>query len=226
MWIDIVIVAFVALCVLVGAKRGLILSLVSALSLVIAIVAAYFFMGPVNAILQSTSLPGKISSSVTELLDKGSDAVERSADVTSREIVEGSKLPDFITDKLSKIKVGSSVTSSFDEMSGAIGKKVSAIATKALAFLIVFLIAYIVLLIIRLTWKGVRKIEFVKKVDTWGGVLFGFAGGMLIVTAVMLLICTVCATGSWQGLADTINKTVVAKFLYEKNFLGAIIASL
>lgn len=220
MIVDIVLVVLVAVCVILGIKRGLILSLFSALSLVIAIIAGCLLMPPLSAAIRQTGFPEKTEEKIYTFIEEKTDVfAKEDTTVSYGGVLERLHLPEFLTKKLTQDAVGSP-----EDISREIAKDVTQCAVKVLSFLIVAVAVGIGLTVVRFLWKGLRELPLVRKADTLGGLLFGLAHGILIVCTLMLLLCFVSSSGSAAGLIARVQDSTIGAFFYEKNFLGIILA--
>lgn len=222
MIVDLIIIAVIVVCVLVGAKRGLVLSLISALSLAIALFVGYLLMPVVGTVINQTSFPKKTEDVVYTYINEALSAEQSQTDYAAA--LEDSALPEFLKNKIEVILEESEDNAPTEQVSRKAAKSVTDIAVKALAVFIVAVVVFIGLFIVRILWKGVRKLPMIHQLDSLGGVVFGLAEGVLLICAFMLLLGLVSASGSWQGLASHVQDSTVGAFFYGHNFLGKLVA--
>ncbi len=219
MIVDLIILVLIGVCIFLGAKRGLILSMISALSLVIALLVGYLLMPVVGGVLQQTLLASSTEETVYTYI---SEAVSSEAgyEVT----LEKSELPDFLKDKVVDILEESQKQETVEKGIRKAAKAVSDLVVKAVSILLVAVITFIVLISVKSIWKGIRKLPVLHQVDTVGGVVFGLCQGVLIVSTVMLALSLFVTGGASNMLMATIQESYVGGFFYSYNFLGLLIA--
>lgn len=221
MVIDLIIVAVIAVCIIVSAKRGLIVSMISVLSLVIALTVGYLLMPAVGGLINMTPIPDKVEDSVYVYINDALGAETESAGY--KDAIEDSALPGFIKNKVETV-VDDSMEQTTSEISRKAAKSVTSAVVKIIAVVFVAVIVFIILLSTKFIWKGLRKITVLRKIDTVGGALFGVGQGILTVSSIMLIISVITSIGLLTGVAASIQASFLGGFFYEYNFLGMLIA--
>ncbi|MBP3391694.1 MAG: CvpA family protein [Clostridia bacterium] len=218
MIVDLIILALIGICIFLGAKRGLVLSLISALSLVIALMLGYLLMPVVGGVLARTPLATSTEQTVYTYVSEA---------VTSEEGYEKalakSELPGFLQDKVVDILAESHKQDAVEQGVRKAAKTVADLVVKATSILLVAVITWIVLLSVKSIWKGIRKMPVLHQVDTIGGIAFGLCQGVLIVSTVMLGLSLFGTGGIGGTLMNAIQTSYVGGFFYSHNFLGLLI---
>lgn len=225
MILDLIILAIGVLCIVIGVKRGLVLSLLSALSLVIAIFLGYLLMPAVGSVVARTSFPERTENAVYEVLYK--EAEEKIAEpdcVRYQEVLKESSLPSFVKDRVEKLLSPEEQEGALSDVSRAIASRVAGIAVKVLAFLIVAVLVFVGMLVARILWKGVRKMPVLHQLDTAGGFLFGLIESVLLISGLMLFLYLISA-GSGEGfVTEQLRQSVIGARIYRYNLLGVLLA--
>lgn len=216
--VDLIILALIGICIFLGAKRGLILSLVSALSLVIALFVGYLLMPVVGGVLAETPLATSTEEAVYTTI---SEAVL--SDEGYEQALAKSELPVFARDTVIDILQESEAHDALDQGIRDAAKTVADLVVKAVSVLIVAVITFVALLLIKPIWKSIRKLPLLHQVDTIGGVAFGLCQGVLIVSAAMLALSLFGAGGA-QALTAAVQSSFLGNFFYSYNFLGMLVA--
>lgn len=219
MIIDLIILVLIGVCIFLGAKRGLVLSMISALSLVIALLVGYLLMPVVGGVIGKTPLASSTEKTVYTYI---SDAV--SSEEGYEKALEKSELPDFMKDKVVDILVQSQENETVENGIQKAAKAAADLVVKAVSVLLVAVITFIALISVKSLWKGIRKLPVLHQVDTVGGIAFGLCQGILIVSAVMLVLSLFGAGGVGKVLMSTIQGSILGGFFYSHNFLGLLIA--
>ncbi len=240
MVIDLVIIALIAICVLVGAKRGLVLSMISVLSLVIALVVGYLLMPVVGGAINKTPISAKTEDMVYVYVhDALSDTLAQEdpdmvgleevpaedKEVDYKTMLEESNLPAFIKNKVEKaIDKHAEGEQTVENISRIAAKAITSAVVKIVSVLLVAVVVFVILSSMKFIWKGLRNISVLRKIDTVGGVVFGLGQSILIVCTIMLVISLVSAAGFASGTTALIQSSFLGRFFFEHNFLGLLIA--
>lgn len=219
MIIDLIILALIGICIFLGAKRGLVLSLISALSLAIALLVGYLLMPVVGGALARTPLATSTEETVYTSI---SEAVY--SEEGYEKALEKSNLPAFIQEEVVDILVESQKTDAVEQGIRDAAKMVADLVVNAVSVVLVAIITFVLLISVKSLWKGIRKLPMLHQVDTVGGVAFGLCQGVLIVSTVMLILSLFSAGGVGGGLVAVIQASFVGEFFYSHNFLGLLIA--
>ena len=216
--IDLIILAVIGICIFLGAKRGLVLSLVSALSLVIALFVGYLLMPVVGGVLAQTPLASSTEEAVYTTV---ADAVI--SDEGYEKALEKSALPAFVQDKVIEILKASEAHDAVNQGIHDAAKSVADLVVKAVSVLIVAVLTFVILLLIKPIWKGIRKLPLLHQVDTVGGIAFGLCQGVLVVSTVMLVL-SLFGAGGMKAMTTVIQASFLGNFFYSHNFLGMLVA--
>ncbi|MBR5280626.1 MAG: CvpA family protein [Clostridia bacterium] len=216
--VDLIILALIGICIFLGAKRGLILSLVSALSLVIALFVGYLLMPVVGGVLAETPLATSTEEAVYTTI---SEAVL--SDEGYEQALAKSELPVFARDTVIDILQESEAHDALDQGIHDAAKTVADLVVKAVSVLIVAVITFVALLLVKPLWKSIRKLPLLHQVDTIGGVVFGLCQGILVVSTVMLVL-SLFGTGGMPAVTTAIQSSFLGNLFYSYNFLGMLVA--
>ena len=207
--VDFIIVIILALFVLFGYKRGLAGSLIKLLSFVIAIVVAFVLYIPIaNSIEKNTQIDDNIKSSIINTL---SGNEEENGENNNQE--ENNLLQD----------IEQSIAETTQEAKTKIIEKTAEDTTKTVirvgAWLVVFLCARIILIVVSFFVKGITKIPLIKQVDKIGGIAYGLIEGMLIIYVVLAIISLVSLMWINNGVVTAIQESFIGELLYNNNII-------
>ncbi len=224
MLVDIIIVVIVLGFILVGWRRGFLLSVYALFSMIIAIVLACVLTPVVSSGLEKTGIPDKLETKIssyveTELTDK----FGANADVSAEEAADELPLPGFLAGKIADdIKAGADAP--IKSISRSVGRKSAEFICSIIAFILVFFIVVAIMTILKSILKLATKLPVLKQADAVGGVLIGFAEGVVFLCVLALLLSVFSSAQSMQGIVSAVEKSHIAKFIYENNFIGKIIS--
>lgn len=224
MLVDIIIVVIVLGFILVGWRRGFLLSVYALFSMIIAIVLACVLTPVVSSGLEKTGIPDKLETKIssyveTELTDK----FGANADVSAEEAADELPLPGFLAGKIADdIKAGADAP--IKSISRSVGRKSAEFICSIIAFILVFFIVVAIMTVLKSILKLATKLPVLKQADAVGGVLIGFAEGVVFLCVLALLLSVFSSAQSMQGIVSAVEKSHIAKFIYENNFIGKIIS--
>lgn len=217
--VDIIILAIVAICILVGYKRGLSKSILKIASFLIAIILALILYRPIaNVITDKTDLNKNIRNGIIEKFNK--DVKENENNETSEATEETKEVKIAITDN-----IGEKIKDETEEMKKKIIEETATeIANRVVdigAALVVFIVVRIILLVAFALLDLIAKLPILKQVDKVGGIIYGILQGLLIIYIVLAIIylLNMIAGLSSIGIVEDIDNSLLGKILYNNNLL-------
>lgn len=209
--IDLVVVAVIALCMIVGYVKGLTGSLIKILSFVLSIVIAFILFVPVsNFIINNTQIDEMVEKTIRETVIK-----------EETENIKNETMPTAITDYINK-KVEEVADEAKQGVVDSTAKEVAQTIVKAGTWIVLFIIARIALILLKLITSLITKLPVIKQFDKIGGILYGLIEGLIITYFAFALIS--CISPITKGnLSASINKSHIGSQMYNNNLLLNII---
>lgn len=208
--IDLIIVAVIAICIIIGYMRGLTGCLIKILSFVLSLVIAFVLFVPVsNFIIQNTQIDDNLEKSIREMIvsdNKGTDEED---------------MPTAMADYINK-KTEELANNAKEEIVDATAKDVSKTIVKAGTWIALFIIARIALIFLKLITSLIAKLPVIKQCDKLGGIIYGVIEGLLITYFALAVISFVTPVTN-GNLAENINKSYIGSQMYNHNLLLKII---
>lgn len=208
--IDLIIVAVIAICIIIGYMRGLTGCLIKILSFVLSLVIAFVLFVPVsNFIIQNTQIDDNLEKSIREMIvsdNKGTDEED---------------MPTAMADYINK-KTEELANNAKEEIADATAKDVSQTIVKAGTWIALFIIARIALIFLKLITSLIAKLPVIKQCDKLGGIIYGVIEGLLITYFALAVISFVTPVTN-GNLAENINKSYIGSQMYNHNLLLKII---
>lgn len=206
--VDIVILAILLLCIIIGYVRGLTGSLIKILSFVLSIVIAFILFIPIsNLIIENTQIDENLEQSIREMI--------------INEETEDENLSEEITEY-----IGAQVEAAADDAKEAIidstANEVAITIVKAGTWLVLFIIARILLIFLKFITSLIAKLPVIKQFDKLGGIIYGVLEG-LIVVYVILAIISFASPIIGGELTEAIDESYVGSMMYNNNLLLKII---
>ena len=214
--LDLSVVAIFALCVFLGYKKGLAGCLLNILSFVLAIIIAAVLYKPVtNYIVDHTQIDENLEKSIVQML-------EGEVDEQGKIKAEESNLPkDMVT------YINDSVTNTVNDAKHssieASAHQITMTIISAGVAIIVFILAKIILLIVKIFTKFITDIPIIKQVNALGGILYGILEALLIIWILLAILSFIGPMIEQTGIMEVVNKSVIGNGLYQNNLLLKIV---
>ncbi len=238
--IDFVLIAIIVISAFFAAKKGLIATVFSLLSTIMAIVLSVMLSGPVSSFIDTNMVKPAVKNYILGVVDNSSigksyeDALN-SIDVAStvktmpsalKQVLELADIDvDAIVSKADSLK--SDTKAAKDELIDSIASPISGTISKVITLLILFVVLSIALWFVsKLLTALVGLLPLGKSLNKIGGLAFGIIRGLIVVFAIAVLF-----TGVSRGVKPdsdnifsqkTIESTIVLKTITNINPIGLI----
>ena len=207
--VDIVILAILVLCVIIGYVRGLTGSLIKIVSFVLAIVIAFVLFVPVSSlIIDNTQIDENIENSIREAIVQDSEGKEEN-------------MPETITDYIVQ-KVDEASDDAKEAVADNTAREVAVTIVKAGTWLILFIVARILLICLRFITSLITKLPIIKQFDKLGGVIYGILEALIIIYVLLAIISFISPMMNGT-LANAIDDSFIGSMMYNNNILLKII---
>ena len=208
--VDLIIIAILAICIIIGYVKGLTGSLIKILSFVLSVVIAFILFVPVsNFIIENTPIENNLEKSIREVI------------ISDEEKTEKEKMPETITDYINQ-KVEETTNNAKEEIADATSKDIAQTIVKAGTWISLFIIARILLIFLKFITSLITKLPVIKQFDKLGGIIYGLIEG-LVITYIALAIISFIAPTTKGTLTEKINESYIGKQMYNNNLLLNII---
>lgn len=223
MVLDIIVLIFIGASIIMGFKRGFTDTVIRLAGGIIALILAFVLQSSVATFIsENTGIDKQISegvkTSVTKMIKNEASTATNNKE--SNNFLSSSKM---FSGQYEDIKNSSGQTreSKLDEWSKSIAKFV----VKGISFVVIFFAISILIMILRLVLGGVMDLPVLKQLDG----LAGLGAGFVLAIIQLLVICSIISFISPMEIMSGINKLIenstLAKFIYNNNFLVAIISN-
>ena len=208
--VDLVIVAIMAICIIIGYVRGLTGSLIKILSFVLSIIIASILFIPVsNLIIDNTEIDENIETSIRNMI------------IDQETENEEENMPDTITNY-----IGQKIEQASDDAKEAIvdstARDVTVTIVKAGTWILLFIIARILLIFLRFITSLIAKLPVIKQFDKLGGIIYGILEGLIIIYLVLAIISFISPMIS-SDFTNAIDESFIGSMMYNNNLLLKII---
>ena len=208
--VDLVIVALIAICAILGYIKGLTKVLIGIIAFALSIVIAFVLFIPVsNFIIQNTQFDEELEKSIREII------------ISDDEKVESEKLPNAMADYINK-KIVETSNNAKQEIADSTAKDLSHTIIKAGSWIALFIVARLILILLKLITSLITKLPVIKQFDKLGGVIYGLLKGLIIVYVTLTIISFVSPMTN-GNLVENINNSYIGSIMYNNNLLLNII---
>lgn len=207
--IDLIIVAVIAICIIIGYVRGLTGCLIKILSFVLSLVIAFILFVPVsNFAIENTQIDENLEKSIREMLISDNKSSEE-------------EMPTAMSDYINK-KAEEIVDNAKEEVVNATARDISQTIVKAGTWIALFIVARIALIFLKLITSLISKLPVIKQCDKLGGIIYGVLEGLLITYFALAVISFITPITN-KNLSENINKSYLGSQMYNHNLLLKII---
>jgi len=223
-WLLIVILGILIVNSLIGMKVGMIKTIFSLFSMIVAIVLTIWLSPYVNSFMRGNDkIYNGISSKIDAMVTFSEEEAETGDQAT---LIDGLPLPQSIKDSLiennkAEVYEELAITSFKDYVSNYI----TGIVINAMAFAITFFVLLILLWVICIPLDIVSKLPLLNQINKTAGLISGLVHGLVIVWIFFILITVFGSTELGQKSLAMIGESWTLSFLYNNNYLLTFITS-
>ena len=198
--LDLFVAAIIIICIILGARKGLVRSVIGLFGKLISLVAAFFLSENLGVYLDKNYIHAPLRQWLINQLSPTAENVNATISSLDMDALIREK-PSFFMDILNLLNVNFSEVSarylSFKEQGADQAKAaiidsmispVSAIISRITAFIIIFLVCAIGVAVLWWLSDLIINLPIVRQVDTLGGIVFGALNGILVVFVAVSVI--------------------------------------
>ena len=207
--VDLIVIAIIALCIILGYVRGLTGSLIKILSFVLSIVIAFVLFIPIsNLVIENTQIDESLEQSIREM-------------IIGNEQEEESNMPEAITDYIGQ-RVEQAAGDAKTAVVDSTARDVAETIVKAGTWVVLFIIARILLIFLKFITALIAKLPVIKQFDKLGGIAYGLIEGLIIVYLLLALVSFIAPMFD-NSIIVAIKDSFVGSIFYNNNLLLKII---
>lgn len=208
--VDLVVIGIMLLCIIIGYVRGLTGSLIKILSFVLSIIIAFVLFIPIsNFIINNTKIDDNLEQSMREIIIKEDEGTNEK------------EMPETITEYINS-QVEQAADSVKETIVDNTAREVSVTIVKAGTWIVLFIVARILLILLKFITSLIAKLPVIKQFDKLGGIIYGILEGLIIVY-VLFAIISFASPVINTSLPNTIDDSYVGSMMYNNNLLLKII---
>ena len=217
-WLLIVVLAILVVNSLIGMKVGLIKTIFSLCSMIIAVILTIWLSPYVNGFMRGNEkIYEGISTKVEKMLPFSE---EEAASKDQNSLIEGLSLPQSIKDSLihnnNKESYEALAINSFKDY---VSNYLTGVVINAMAFIITFFVVLIILWVACFALDIISKLPLLKQINKTAGLLAGLVQGLVLVWVFFILLTVFSSTELGQKAMQTIGESQILSFIYNNNYL-------
>ena len=219
--VDLIILAVLLICIGLGYKRGLTGCLLKIISFVLAIVIACILFKPVaNIIINNTQIDDDLEKSIKNIIVKPEDGNETKEEIENNtETINDNTTMPTVVEKY----INETIENTSDDIREKVARKVAITIINAGTWIILFIIAKILLVVLKIISNWITKLPIIKQFDKLGGIIYGLAEALIIIYFVMAIIFFISPMIPDSTIILSIKKSFLGSFMYNSNLLLKII---
>ena len=225
-WIWIVVIVVMGGCVWNGHRRGMVKTIFSLFSAIVALVLTAVFAPVVSKQLQNNErLSAYVEEKVESSLSGYLDDLKESSSAAQNEMIKELPLPEVIREKLVANKNTEVYQAmAVDTLEQYVVKYVTNVMINAGAFVIVFLVINLALLILANVLDIISKLPVLNTLNKTLGAAGGFVQGLVILWILCIVLTVFSSSETAKEIFAQINKDWVLSYIYNHNLLLQMIS--
>ena len=220
---DIIVIGILALCLYIGWKRGLILTLYRLVSIVVAIFLASRLFPIVAQWLRETPLYSGLKSYIINAMGMEYAVNEQATRVYS-DVLANLPLPEVFRSNLAGITPDAYALLNISTIEAHIGSYLAGIAINILSITLVFLIVLFLMRLLAGALDIVGRLPVIRTFNKLGGLAVGLLKGVIIVWVGMTLMSLFFINPARPELLELLEASTVAYWFYANNIILNMLA--
>lgn len=205
-FLDIVVVAILALNIILGYKKGLINVVFNIVAFLLAIVITLVLYKPVsNIIIQNTN----IHENIKEMILKRSQGTE-----PKEENIENNDINKYIENSINNM-TNEAKTAAREVVAENFATK----AVQVITGIVLFILTRAILILLRFVTQTIAKLPIIKQFNTLGGIIYGIMKGLIIIYVLLTIMYLIVSIKGNGNIALAIDSSCITKFLYDNNII-------
>lgn len=207
--VDIILIICLITFIMAGYKRGLTGSLLKLVSFAIAVVLAILLYKPLaNFVVEKTDIDENIKTSIVNMFSKNEG--------NNKEANNEQGLQNTIINNINQ-NIENATTEAKNTIVEQSAVKMSVTIINVGCAIIIFILAKILLIFVKLFMKGITSLPVIKQVDKFGGIIFGIAEGLLIIYIALGIISFSAILWPNNKIAYSVEKSAIGSKMYNNN---------
>lgn len=220
-WVLILVAAILLLHILNGRRRGLVKTVFSLFSVIVAMVVTATVAPMLSKQLQNNeTVYVFVEDKVTASLDVYIEDMEESSVAVQNEVIQGLPLPEAVKDMLVENKNAEVYQAmAVEGLRDYVIKYITGVVINAGSFIVVFIVVNIAIRILAVLLDIISKLPVLNTLNKTGGAVIGFLQGMLVIWLLCIVLMAFSSTELAQDVYGQINASKILTYIYDNNLL-------
>ena len=212
--IDLIIIGILVICVFIGYKRGLTGSILKIVSFILALVIAFILFKPIsNFVINNTNWDESLEQAIRQMAVE-----ENNNEGTVAEEDQKKGMSDVIMNYINE-----AVENAGEEAREAIidstARDVAVTIINVAVAIALFIVARIILFLIRGLASLLTELPIIKQFDKLGGIIYGILQSLVIIYVILAVISFISPMIAGTGFIKAIQESNIGSMLYNNNLL-------
>ena len=212
--IDLIILAIFVVCIFMGYKRGLTGSILKIVSFVLALVIAFILFKPVSSfVINHTNWDENLEQSIRQMALENEEET-----ITNDEQNEKKGMPDVIINYINEAveKAGEEAKETIIDSTA---REVAVTIINGAVLISLFIIARIILILVRGILNLLTELPIIKQFDKLGGIIYGLLQSLVIVYIILAIISFISPMIAETGIIKALQESYAGSILYNNNLI-------
>jgi len=220
-WVLILVAIILLVHILNGRRKGLVKTVFSLFSAIVAIVVTATVAPMISKQLQSNeTVYAFVEEKVAVSLGNYIEDLEESSVAVQNEVIQGLPLPAAIKDMLVENKNTEVYQAmAVEGLRDYVIKYVTGVVINAGAFIVVFIVVNIAIRILAVLLDIISKLPVLNTLNKTGGAVVGFLQGMLVIWILCIVLMAFSSTDIAKDIYAQINESKLLTYIYDNNLL-------
>ncbi len=224
---DIVVIVIFVATVIICTVKGLAMTLYSTFSSIISIVGAFLLRPFVAAGFTSMGIDSFFYESIYTSISNVKTEYFGDATIGSgNQLAEQLNIPDFARKFLSGNVTNWDTAGSFDTIVEEMSSSLASLLVSVLSVILLIIIIIFAMFLLRNILSVFSKIPVIKQINKLGGFLIGIILAFFWISVAGLVAHLLSTAGFFTVVAADIDKSVVARYFYDTNFIVLLLSKL
>ena len=214
--IDLIIVGILALCIILGYRKGLTGSLLKIVSFVLALVIAFVLFKPVsNFIIDKTNWDENLEQAIRDMVleENNTTSDETDANEDDKEEDKKQSMPNVMMEYINQT-VENAGNDAKEAIVDSTARDVSVTIINAGVWIALFILSRVVLFFVKGLANLITKLPVIKQFDKLGGIIYGILEGVIVVYVILAIISFASPLLSTTGVIGGIQKSFIGSIMY------------
>ncbi len=211
--VDLVIISILVSCIYWGQRKGLTDLIFKLVIFIVSLIIAFMFYKPVaNFVIEKTQIDEWLNIRIEETLI-GHDMVD--GEIIQR---DETNMPESVVKLLNSI-IRDGIKEAKDNLAGYVATKLSYFMILVLTLIALLIIVRVCLGFVKSIATLIAKLPIINLLDQFGGVVFGFLKGVVIIYVILAIISIISPLISELRILNSINNSYIGSKMYNNNLL-------